>query len=113
MAAPVITISSDASEESVTSVVSRVILFGTILTEIPIIPDMPTDLPTVPELPALSPFVYSDDSESESADELPERHVSLRPHDDMISSGIQTTARKSTLGLCVGPLTPADLYPLN
>ncbi|GKA93443.1 putative ribonuclease H-like domain-containing protein [Tanacetum coccineum] len=85
MAVPVITISSDASEESLTSVVSRVILFGTIPTEIPIVSDMLTDLPTVPELPAVSPFLGLDDSESESADESPERHVSLRLHDDMIS----------------------------
>ncbi|GJY83555.1 hypothetical protein Tco_0496931 [Tanacetum coccineum] len=73
---PVITISSNVSEESVRSVVSRVILFGTIPTEVPIVPDMPTNLPTSPELPAVSPFLCSDDSESEPADELPEIHVS-------------------------------------
>ncbi|GJW49373.1 putative reverse transcriptase domain-containing protein [Tanacetum coccineum] len=85
MAAPVITISSDVSEESVGSVVSRVILFGTISTKIPIVPDIPTDLPTAPELPAVSPFLCSDDSESEPADELLERHVSLRLYDDVVS----------------------------
>nr|GEX43411.1 hypothetical protein [Tanacetum cinerariifolium] len=85
MVAPAINISSDASEESVTSVVSRVILLGTIPTDIPIIPDMPTDLPTIPELHVVSPFFCSNDFESESADELPERHVSLRPYDDMVS----------------------------
>ncbi|GKA54341.1 hypothetical protein Tco_0753290 [Tanacetum coccineum] len=53
--------------------------------EIPIVLDIPTDLPTVPELPAVSPFLCSDDSESESADESPERHVSLRLHVDMVS----------------------------
>ncbi|GKC09439.1 hypothetical protein Tco_1001049 [Tanacetum coccineum] len=118
MAAPVITVSSDALEEIVTSVVSRVILFGTIPTKISIVPDMPTDLPTVPELPAVSPFLCSDDSESESADESPERYVSVRLHDDVIAttspacistpviiaslavrSHIRTTVRKSTLGL--------------
>ncbi|GKA21425.1 putative reverse transcriptase domain-containing protein [Tanacetum coccineum] len=36
---------------------------------------MPTDLPTSPELPAVS----------EPADELPERHVSLRLYDDVVS----------------------------
>nr|GEY81475.1 hypothetical protein [Tanacetum cinerariifolium] len=77
--------SSDASEESVTSIVSRVILFGTIPTEIPIIPNMPTGLPIILELPAVSPFLCSDVSEYDSVDELPERHVSLRLHDDMIS----------------------------
>ncbi|GJZ03557.1 putative ribonuclease H-like domain-containing protein [Tanacetum coccineum] len=85
MAVLAITILANVSEESVTSVVSRLILFGTIPTEIPIIPNMPTDLPTVSELPAVSPFLCSDDSESESAGESPKRHVSLRLHGDMIS----------------------------
>nr|GEZ20137.1 reverse transcriptase domain-containing protein [Tanacetum cinerariifolium] len=77
MVAPAINISSDASEESVTSVVSRVILLGIIPTDIPIIPDMPTDLPTIPELHVVSPILCSNDSEPESADELPERHPYL------------------------------------
>ncbi|GJT93485.1 putative reverse transcriptase domain-containing protein [Tanacetum coccineum] len=89
MAAPIIAISSDASEESVGSIVSRVILFGTIPTEILIVPDIPTDLPTAPELPAVSPFLCSDDSESdpesEPANELLERHVSVRPFSAMVS----------------------------
>ncbi|GJR99521.1 putative reverse transcriptase domain-containing protein, partial [Tanacetum coccineum] len=143
MAAQVIAISFDALQESVGSVVSRVILFGTIPTKIPIVQDIPTDLPIAPKLPVVSPFLCSDDfksdSESEPADELPERHVSLRHHDDVVSrcrakilvaptppapstdiatappicdtltpvittsppvrSRIQTTTRKSTLGL--------------
>ncbi|GKA95599.1 putative reverse transcriptase domain-containing protein [Tanacetum coccineum] len=69
MTTPVISISSDASEKSVGSVVSRVILFGTIPTENPIVPDIPTDLPATPKLPAVSPFLCSDDSESEPANE--------------------------------------------
>ncbi|GKA20735.1 hypothetical protein Tco_0700724 [Tanacetum coccineum] len=85
MATPVITISSDVSNEGVGSVVSRVILFGTIPTEVPIVPDIPTDLPSAPELPAVLPFLCSNDSESEPADELPERHVSLRLYDDVVS----------------------------
>nr|GEV19005.1 hypothetical protein [Tanacetum cinerariifolium] len=85
MAAPAITISSDVSEDSVTSVVSRVILFGSIPIEIPIVPDMPIDLPTAPELPAVSPFLCLNDPESKSIDESPERHVSLRLHDDVVS----------------------------
>ncbi|GKC28429.1 hypothetical protein Tco_1035723 [Tanacetum coccineum] len=75
MATLVIAISSDASEESVGSIVLRVILFGTIPIEIPIVLDIPVDLPTAPKLPAVSPFLCSDDSESDSksepADELP------------------------------------------
>nr|GEZ71986.1 hypothetical protein [Tanacetum cinerariifolium] len=89
MEAPVINISSDASEESVGSVVSRVILFGTILVEIPIVLDIPFDLPTAPELPAVSPFLCLDDSEpdleSEPANELRDRHVSLRLYNDVVS----------------------------
>ncbi|GKC49617.1 hypothetical protein Tco_1072362 [Tanacetum coccineum] len=85
MAALVITILSEASEESVTSVFSRVILFSTIPTKILIVPDMPTGLPTVPELPTVSPFLDLNDSKFESADESSERHVSLTLHDDMVS----------------------------
>ncbi|GJZ76068.1 hypothetical protein Tco_0640533 [Tanacetum coccineum] len=85
MASPVITISSDVSKESVGSVVPRVIPFGTIPTKILIILDIPTDLPTALELPVVSPFLCSDDSESEPANELSERHVSLRPYDDVVS----------------------------
>ncbi|GKC02470.1 putative reverse transcriptase domain-containing protein [Tanacetum coccineum] len=85
MEAPVITISSDVSEESVGSIVSRVILFSTIPTEIPIVLDMPTDLPSALELPAVSPFLCLDDSKSEPTDELLERHVSHRLYDDMVS----------------------------
>ncbi|GKD74676.1 hypothetical protein Tco_1332958 [Tanacetum coccineum] len=85
MASLVITIFSDELEECMGSVVSLVILFRTIPTEIPIVPDIPTNLPTKPELPAVSPFLCSDDSESEPADELPERHVSLRPFSAMVS----------------------------
>nr|GEU73391.1 hypothetical protein [Tanacetum cinerariifolium] len=59
MAAPVITIYFDVSEESLGSVVSRVILFGTIPTKVPIAPDIPIDLPTAPELPAVSPFLFA------------------------------------------------------
>ncbi|GJV70301.1 hypothetical protein Tco_1485810 [Tanacetum coccineum] len=51
MATLIISISSDSSDESVGSVMSRVILFGTILTEIPVVP---TDLPIVPEVTAFA-----------------------------------------------------------
>ncbi|GJS03398.1 hypothetical protein Tco_0319906 [Tanacetum coccineum] len=126
MAAPVIPISSDSSEESVGSHVPRVILFGTIPTSIPVIPVVPAEvpiapadplvapevgavsvisptrvldlvdyssssdsdpsedsLPVAPELPLVSPFLCSDDSEadseSEPAEQRPERHESLTP----------------------------------
>ncbi|GJX38447.1 putative reverse transcriptase domain-containing protein [Tanacetum coccineum] len=99
MAALVVTISSDVSEEGVGSVVSRVILFCTIPIEIPIAPYMPTDLLTALELPVVSLFLCSDDSESELADELLERHVSLRPYDDMVSSAALCRARLAALSL--------------
>nr|GEZ48388.1 hypothetical protein [Tanacetum cinerariifolium] len=68
-------------EESVRSIVTRVFTFSTISTEVPIILDIPTDLPSAPELPVVSPFLCLDDSEFEPANELPARHMSLRPYD--------------------------------
>ncbi|GJW07101.1 hypothetical protein Tco_1569524 [Tanacetum coccineum] len=69
--------------------VSRVIIFSTIPTEIPIFQDIHIDLPTAPELPAVLPFLCSDKSESdpefELANKLPERHVSLKLYDDVVS----------------------------
>nr|GEU59199.1 hypothetical protein [Tanacetum cinerariifolium] len=83
MADLVITISSDVLKESVGSVVSQVILFDTIPTKIPIVADIPINLPPAPESHAVSPFLCSDDYESEPnsepADELTKRHASLRP----------------------------------
>ncbi|GKB20334.1 hypothetical protein Tco_0854257 [Tanacetum coccineum] len=126
MAAHVISISSDSSDERVGSHVPQVILFGTIPTnihfilvvpaEVPIAPaDLivalevgavsvisPTEvldlvdyssssdsdpsedsLPIAPELPLVSPFLCTDDSkadsESEPAEQRPERHESLTP----------------------------------
>ncbi|GJZ01697.1 hypothetical protein Tco_0519658, partial [Tanacetum coccineum] len=98
MVAPIIFISSDSSEESVGSHAPRVILFGTILTSIPVIPVVPAEvpiapadpivapedsLPVAPELPLVSPFLCSDDSkadsESEPVEQRPERHESLTP----------------------------------
>ncbi|GJU66233.1 putative reverse transcriptase domain-containing protein [Tanacetum coccineum] len=48
MAAPLILILSDSSEESVGSHVPRVILFGTILTSILVIPVVPAEVPIAP-----------------------------------------------------------------
>nr|GFA88067.1 hypothetical protein [Tanacetum cinerariifolium] len=94
MAASVISMSSDSSEESVGSHASRVILFGTIpviilvIPEVLIAPDDPIvapkdSLPVAPELPLVSPFLCSDDSEvdseSEPVEQRPERHESLTP----------------------------------
>ncbi|GJU53738.1 hypothetical protein Tco_1227452 [Tanacetum coccineum] len=91
MAAPVISISSDSSEESVGSHALRVILFGTIPTSIlvisviPEVPIAPADLIVAPEVGAvfvISPTGVLDlvaDSESEPAEQRPERHESLTP----------------------------------
>ncbi|GKB87552.1 putative reverse transcriptase domain-containing protein [Tanacetum coccineum] len=92
MAAPVISILLDSSDESVGSHVPRVILFGTIPNSIPVIPMVPAEVyiapadPLVapkdsflvaPELPLVLPFLCTDesmaDSESEPAEQRPER----------------------------------------
>ncbi|GKC89687.1 hypothetical protein Tco_1150336 [Tanacetum coccineum] len=59
MAAPVISISSDSSEESVGSYVPRVILFGTTPTIIPVIPEVPTKVPIVPADPLVASEVVA------------------------------------------------------
>ncbi|GJZ78086.1 hypothetical protein Tco_0642758 [Tanacetum coccineum] len=101
MAAPIISISSDSSEESVCSHAPRVILFGVIPAIIPIIlevpivsadaivaPEVGDSLPLVPDLPLVSPFLCSDDSEaddeSKPAESRPKRHESLAAHDPMV-----------------------------
>ncbi|GKD14021.1 putative reverse transcriptase domain-containing protein, partial [Tanacetum coccineum] len=80
------------------------ILFGAILAIIPIIPEVPAEVPIVPadplvapedslppapELPLVSPFLCSNDSEADSesdlAEQRPERHESLAVHDVMVS----------------------------
>ncbi|GJW45338.1 hypothetical protein Tco_0074137 [Tanacetum coccineum] len=98
MAAPVISISSDVSVESVGSSFSRVILIGSISVEVPVAPKVGTTAvasparvleldthssseadpsessPPISVAPMVSPFLCSDDSESDT--EMPERHVS-------------------------------------
>ncbi|GKF01539.1 hypothetical protein Tco_0028462, partial [Tanacetum coccineum] len=68
MGAPVISISSDTSEESVGSHALRVILFGVIhaiIPEVPVVPADPIDsLPPAPDLPLVSPFLCSGDMEA-------------------------------------------------
>nr|GEV19138.1 hypothetical protein [Tanacetum cinerariifolium] len=98
MAASVIPISSDSSDESVSSHVPQVILFGTILTSIPVIPVVHAEVLIAPADPLVAPEVGAfsvisptgvldlvDDSTSfdpdPSEDSLPrpERHESLTP----------------------------------
>ncbi|GJU81006.1 hypothetical protein Tco_1283371 [Tanacetum coccineum] len=88
MVAPIISISSDLSEESVGSHSPRVILFGAIPTIIPVIPEVPIVLANpivaseVGEVPAVSATRVLDleaDGESEPAEQRPERHESFTP----------------------------------
>ncbi|GKA95019.1 hypothetical protein Tco_0817057 [Tanacetum coccineum] len=115
MVAPVISISSDSSDESVGSSISPVILFGSIPIEVPVVTP---DLLVAPEVGAaavaspigvleldihsssesgpsegslppvpLTPMVlpFLCSDDSESDTELPERHLSSAPHDAMVA----------------------------
>ncbi|GKA22852.1 hypothetical protein Tco_0708814 [Tanacetum coccineum] len=95
MAAPVITISSDISKESTRSVASRVILFGTIPTEIPIVPDIPTNLPSAPEL-------HVDDVVSRWRD-----RVRFRPSFQLGSSSPNTTIPSTEIPVALTPPAPS------
>ncbi|GKF51777.1 hypothetical protein Tco_0148244 [Tanacetum coccineum] len=108
MAAAVISISSDISVESVGSSFPRVILIGSISVKASVASEMgaaavaspagvleldthssskadpsESSLPPVSVAPMVSPFLCSDDSESDT--EMPKRHVSPTPHDDMLT----------------------------
>ncbi|GKE47020.1 hypothetical protein Tco_1478278 [Tanacetum coccineum] len=154
MAAHVIPISSYSSKESVGSHASRVILFGTIPTSIPVIhvvlaevPIAPVDplvapevgavsiisptgvldlvdyssspysnpsedsLPIAPELPLVSPFLCSDDSEadseSEPAEQRPERRESLIPSSEF---SLAPTCMETCISSFFGSLFFARLY---
>ncbi|GKC73106.1 hypothetical protein Tco_1118989 [Tanacetum coccineum] len=97
MAAPVISISLAVSVESVGSVFPRVILIGSISVKVPIAPEADpskSSLPPVSVAPMVSPFLCSDDSESDT--EMPERHVSPTPHDDMLTRWRSKVASRSS-----------------
>ncbi|GJV65803.1 putative reverse transcriptase domain-containing protein [Tanacetum coccineum] len=93
IAAPVISISSDTSEESVVALevgaVSIISPTGVLdLVDCSSSSDsdpLEDSLPHVPELPLVAPFLCSDDSEAEDesdpAEQRPERHESLAAHD--------------------------------
>ncbi|GJY98155.1 hypothetical protein Tco_0515065, partial [Tanacetum coccineum] len=135
MAAPVILISSDSSEESVGYHVSRVILFGTIPTIFVISPTRVLDLvdyssssdadpsedslPLTPELPLVSPFLCFDDSEadseSEPAEQRPKRHESLAVHDAMVSRWRDMVAYRPSLpsgSSSSDTFTPSSEFPV-
>ncbi|GJV66061.1 putative reverse transcriptase domain-containing protein [Tanacetum coccineum] len=108
MTAPVISIYSDSSDESVGSSIPQVILIGSIPVEVLVAPGVrsvavalpakvleldthssskvnpsKSSLPLVPVAPMVSPFICSDDSESDT--EMPKRHASSTPHDAMLA----------------------------
>nr|GEY28354.1 reverse transcriptase domain-containing protein [Tanacetum cinerariifolium] len=111
MAALVISISSDVSVESVGSSFLRVILIGSISIDVSVAPDVraaavaspvgvleldthslsetgpsKSSPPPVTVAPMVSPFLCSDDSESNT--KMPERQVLPTPHDDMLSRAL-------------------------
>ncbi|GJX27177.1 reverse transcriptase domain-containing protein [Tanacetum coccineum] len=125
MAALVISISSDLSDESVGSSIPRVILIGSISIEVLVASEVgvavvaspagvreldthssseagPSESspPPVSVAPIVSPFLCSDDSESNT--EMPERNVSPTPHDAMLARAL--TVRKL--------VRPLPFYPL-
>nr|GEX20602.1 hypothetical protein [Tanacetum cinerariifolium] len=161
MAAPVIPILSDSSEESVGSHVSRVILFGAIPAIIHVILGVPAEVPIIPvdplvtpevgvvsvtsptgvldlvdysssdsdpskdsllpatKLPLVTPFLCSDDSEadseSEPAEQRPERHKSLVVHYVMVSRWrYRVTSRPSSLlgSSSHDTLAPSSEFPV-
>ncbi|GJT29698.1 reverse transcriptase domain-containing protein, partial [Tanacetum coccineum] len=93
--APVISISSDTSEESVGSHAPRVILFGAIpaiipvILEVPVVPGDPIVTPEedylhpAPDLPLVSPFLCSDDTEADGESEPAEQRPVSSSHDTL------------------------------
>nr|GEV78521.1 hypothetical protein [Tanacetum cinerariifolium] len=136
MAAPVISISSDVSVESVGSSFSRVILIGSVSVEVPVAPKVgaaavasPAEVleldthssseadllkcspPLVSIAPMVSPFMCLDDSESDT--EIPARHVSPITHDAMLTRWSSKVALRSSspttsiLEIPTAPILPA------
>ncbi|GJX24486.1 hypothetical protein Tco_0228931 [Tanacetum coccineum] len=120
MAAPIISISSESSEKSVGSHAPRVILFGAIPAIIPIILKVPIVL--------TNPYSYTRcgdsfsrltcqeaDSESELAEQRPERHESLAAHDAMVSRWRDRVASRpspSSRSSSHDTLAPSSKFPL-
>ncbi|GJS88249.1 hypothetical protein Tco_0770885 [Tanacetum coccineum] len=136
MAALVISISLDVSVKSVRSSFPRVILIGSISVEVLVTPEVgaaavasparvleldthssleadPSESspPPVSVAPMVSPFLCSDDSESDT--EMPERHVSPTPHDAMLTRWRSRVASRSssptisTSEIPTAPILPA------
>ncbi|GJV69290.1 hypothetical protein Tco_1484799 [Tanacetum coccineum] len=103
MAAPVISISSDLSDESVGSSIPRVILIGSIHVEVLVTPEVGAAAVASPT---------GDDSESDT--EMPDRHVSSTPHDAMLArwrSRVASRSSSPTTSTKEIPTAPIPLAP--
>ncbi|GKE29990.1 hypothetical protein Tco_1445374 [Tanacetum coccineum] len=135
MAAPVISISSNISVESVGSSFPRVILIGSIFVELPVAPEVgaavvaspagvleldthssseadpsESSLPPVSVAHMVSPFLCLDDSELDT--EMPKRHVSPIPHDAMLTRWRRRVASRSSSPTTSTPEIPtAPILP--
>ncbi|GJS10047.1 hypothetical protein Tco_0366843 [Tanacetum coccineum] len=114
MAPPVISISSDSSDESVGSSIPRVILIGSIHVEVPVAPEVGAAAVTSPSRAfELDTHSSSKADPSRSDTEMPERHVSSTPHDDMLARWRSRVASRSsslttsTLEIPTAPIPPA------
>nr|GEV20134.1 hypothetical protein [Tanacetum cinerariifolium] len=135
MAAPVISISLDVSVESMGSSFLRVILIGSISVEVSVASEVgaatvaspagvleldthssseadpsKSSLPHVSVAPVVSPFLYSNDSKSDT--EMPERHISPTPHDAMLTRWRIRVASQSSSPTISNPEIPtAPILP--
>ncbi|GKB75591.1 hypothetical protein Tco_0942486 [Tanacetum coccineum] len=108
MAAPVISISSDVSVESVGSSFPRVILIGSISVEVPVAPKV-----KVAAVASLARVLELDShSSSQSDTEILERHVSPSSHDAMLTrwrskvASRSSSTTNSTLEIPTSPILP-------
>nr|GEV53728.1 hypothetical protein [Tanacetum cinerariifolium] len=101
MAAPVISISLDLSDESVRSTIPRVILIGFIFVEVLVVPEVGAAVVASPA------GVY----DSESYTKMPERHVSSTPHDAMLARWRSRVASRSSSPTTSIPEIPTAPIP--
>ncbi|GJZ35205.1 putative reverse transcriptase domain-containing protein [Tanacetum coccineum] len=110
MAAPVISISSDVSVESVGSSFPRVILIGSISVEVPVAPEVGAAAVASPA----GVLELDTHSSSESDTEIPKRHVSPTPHEAMLTRWRSRVASQSsspttsTSEIPTAPILPAS-----
>ncbi|GJY80055.1 hypothetical protein Tco_0492806, partial [Tanacetum coccineum] len=127
MAASVIPISSDSSEESVVAPEVGAVFVTSPAGVLDLVDYSSSDfdpskdsLPLALELPLVSPFLCSDDSkadsESEPTEQRPERHESLAIHNDMVSRWKDRVASRLSSPLGSSPhdtFAPSSKFPLD